>query len=582
MVGVKSKFLTGILLAGALHAQAVDLTVPPSIRPELRDHTNLFEKKIYPIGGNVYCAVGFGLANIILIEGSDGTILIDTGISVEQGKAVAAEFAKITRKPLVAIVYTHHHADHVQGTLAFTSADNIQSGADDVRSGKVAIYAHESLLKEYTQESLVAGEIMTQRAGAMYNSLLTGKDREGVNSGIGPIIQSGTNGFLPPTKTFADSLSVTIAGVDLRMVYVPSEANSEIAVFLPQNKVLLSAEVVQDHTFPNIYTLRGVVYRDPMQWVRSLDRLREFPADFMVLQHGPPVSGKAEVAEVLRNYRDAIQFVRDQTIRFMNQGLAPDEIADIVKLPPHLANFHPWLTEFYGTVRHSIPNIYQGNVGWFEGDPVTLQPTPRVEYARRLIGLMGGRDKVLAEARKSFAAGDPQFAAELATYLIRVDNDDKDARLVKAASFRKLGYATLNANWHGFYLTLANALDGSLVMGRGRGGLNTGLPTASLMETLAPRLKAERTLDLEESYGLQFTDTGEAFTVQIRRGVVVVSPGLSQGLYATLSGTKAVLGTALSGSPAAAITVQGPTGAAGRFASYFEVPNSHPVTYFLR
>lgn len=205
MVGGKSRLLVTILAVSGLRAQSVDLTVPPGIRPELREHTNLYEKKIYPIGGNVYCAVGYGLANIILIEGSDGTILVDTGISVEQGKAVAAEFAKITRKPLVAIVYTHHHADHVQGTRAFTSAD-------DVRSGKVAIYAHESLLKEYTQESLVAGEIMTQRAAAMYNSQLTGKDREGVNSGIGPILQGGTNGFLPPAKTFADSLSVTVAG----------------------------------------------------------------------------------------------------------------------------------------------------------------------------------------------------------------------------------------------------------------------------------------------------------------------------------------------------------------------------------
>src|SRR5450755_2189408 len=439
---------------------------------------------------------------------------------------------------------------------------------------------------------------MRNRAGAMYNSLLGKADNQGMNSGIGPLLQMRTVGFLPPSKTFSDRLDLSIAGVDLNLVYVPSEANSEIAVFLPQTGVLLSAEVIQDHTFPNLYTLRGAVYRDPMTWVRSIDRLRGFGASEMVLQHGPPVSGKYQVATVLLNYRDAIQFTRDQTIRYMNQGLAPDEIADIVQLPPHLANFSPWLREFYGTVRHSIPNIYHGNIGWFEGDPVTLKPTPRVEYARRLVGLMGGREKVLAEARKAYRANDPQYSAELATYLIRVKQDDRDARVLKAACFRKLGYATKNANWRGLYLTLANSLDGTLDWtlveraNRSRSGsasLAAALPAGVQLETLPPRLKAEKVLDTDEAYGLLFKDAGEAFTVSIRRGVAEVTTGLPKGPYAVLSGSKAALGQFISGAAntdallaSGVIEVHGPEGAAQRFLSYFEEVFTAPVTYYLR
>ena len=576
-----------ILLAamlGLARAQDLDLRVTPSMDPELRQHTRLFDKKIYPIAGNVYCAVGYGLANIILIEGTDGTIIVDTGIDVEQAREVAADFAKITTKPLAAIIYTHHHADHVQGATAFAGWD------------KVPIIAHESLVREYLQETLVAGEIMRNRALAMYNSLLGGPENEGMNSGIGPLLKMRTVAFKPPTRTFADHLDLTIAGVELKLVYVPSEANSEIAVFLPKNHVLLSAEVIQDHTFPNIYTLRGAVYRDPMTWVRSIDRLRGFDANFMVLQHGPPVAGTVEVAEVLRNYRDAIQFTRDQTVRYMNQGLAPDEIADIVQLPPHLANFRPWLREFYGTVRHSIPNIYQGNIGWFEGDPVTLKPTPRVEYAGRLMTLMGGRDKVLAEARKAYANGDPQFAAELTTYLIRVKQDDRDARLLKAACFRKLGYATMNANWRGLYLTLAHALDGSLDYRMvtqayraqsGSAALAGALPASVQLETLPPRLKAEKVMDVEEKYGFDFTDTQEKFTVNIRRGIAEIQPGLPAAVYAVLSGPKAALGQLISGAAnvdavLASGRIRGPDGAAMRFASYFEEVFAGPVTYYLR
>jgi alkyl sulfatase BDS1-like metallo-beta-lactamase superfamily hydrolase len=577
-----------VMLVGliAVVGQDIDLRVPVSIDPELREHTRLFDKKIYRVAGNVYCAVGYGLANIILIEGTDGTIVVDTGIDVEQGREVVGEFSRITTKPLKAIIYTHHHADHVQGTAAFVGTE------------KIEIIAHDSLVREYLQETLIAGEIMRNRAGAMYNGLLSKADNAGMSSGIGPLLQMRTVGFVPPTKTFSDHLDVTIAGVDLKLVYVPSEANSEIAVFLPQNNVLLSAEVIQDHTFPNLYTLRGAVYRDPMTWVHSIDRLRAFGAEHMVLQHGPPVSGKYQVATVLLNYRDAIQFVRDQTIRYMNQGLAPDEIADIVQLPPHLAEFSPWLREFYGTVRHSIPNIYHGNIGWFEGDPVTLKPTPRVEYARRLIALMGGRERVLAEARKAYRENDPQYSAELATYLIRVKQDDREARVLKAACFRRLGYATKNANWRGLYLTLANSLDGSLdwtqveQANRGRSGnatLAAALPAGVQLETLPPRLKAEKVLDVDEAYGLLFKETGEAFTVSIRRGIAEVAPGLPKGPYAVLSGPKAALGQLISGAAdtaallgSGAIEVHGPEGAAKRFVSYFEEVFTAPVTFYLR
>ena len=574
-----------VVLAGiAAAAQDIDLRVPVSIDPELREHTRLFDKKIYRVAGNVYCAVGYGLANIILIEGTDGTIVVDTGIDVEQGREVVAEFSKITTKPLKAIIYTHHHADHVQGTTAFVGTE------------KIDIIAHDSLMREYLQETLISGEIMRNRALAMYNGILSPADKAGMSSGIGPLLQMRTVGFVPPNKTFADHLDVTIAGVDLKLVYVPSEANSEIAVYLPQNDVLLSAEVIQDHTFPNLYTLRGAVYRDPMTWVRSIDRLRAFGAEHMVLQHGPPVSGKYQVATVLRNYRDAIQFVRDQTIRYMNQGLAPDEIADIVQLPPHLAEFSPWLREFYGTVRHSIPNIYHGNIGWFEGDPVTLKPTPRVEYARRLIALMGGRTRVLAEARKAYRENDPQYSAELATYLIRVKQDDREPRVLKAACFRKLGYATRNANWRGLYLTLANSLDGTLDWAQvervNRGGSSkvaAALPSGIQLETLPPRLKAEKVLDVDEAYGLMFKDSGEAFTVAIRRGVAEVTPGLPKGPYAVISGPKAALGQLVSGAADTAallssgvLEVHGPEGAAKRFVSYFEEVFTAPVSFYLR
>jgi alkyl sulfatase BDS1-like metallo-beta-lactamase superfamily hydrolase len=554
------------------------LRVRPSSNPELAEHSRLYEKKVYAIGERVHCAVGFGLANIIWIEGTDGVVVVDTGETLEQGSAVLAELRKATPKPIAAVVLTHHHADHVLGTSAFVSAE-------DATSGKVPIFAHESLVKHYVAENGVIAELQTIRSAHMYGGSLGPADRAGSNNGIGPFLGRGPTGFLPPTRTFADRLEVTVAGVRLEMLYVPSEAESEIAVYLPDSKILLSAEVVQDHTFPNLYTIRGARYRDPVQWVRSLDRLRDLDAESMVLQHGPPVLGKADVTHVLTFYRDQIQFVHDQTIRYMNRGLTPVELAETIHLPPHLANERPWGGQFYGTVQHSVRNIYAGYVGWFAGDPVDLDPTPPAEFARRTIELMGGRDAVLAAARRAFDSGDSQYAAELATPLIRVNTKDADARHLKAAAFRKLGYAQISASWRNYYLVSAMELDEQLpggaylkVASSMLGSAMLGLPAATQIDMLPPRLRAEDTLDQDVVIGVRYTDVHEEFRLHLRRGVLEISRKPLTDARAVLEVTREAMGGLLGGASLAesiasgGARVTGDAEIATRVFGWFEKP----------
>ena len=110
------------------------------------------------------------------------------------------------------------------------------------------------------------------------------------------------------------------------------------------------------------------------------------------------MSGKQAVADTLTAYRDGIQFVYDQTIRYMNKGMLPDDLVEIVKLPPHLAN-HAWLGDFYGGVPHSVRQIYNGEMGWLKGDPTFLAPTKLVEASRRYVKMMGGHSAVLKAAK---------------------------------------------------------------------------------------------------------------------------------------------------------------------------------------
>lgn len=496
--------------------------VPPSIVPEMAEHTAHFDKTVYRIGGNVYSAVGWGLANTIMIDGDDGVIVVDVGEDIGSAREVHDELRKYSSKPVVAIVYTHFHPDHINGVKAYASAD-------DVASGSVDVIAHESLLENVVNQAATVGPILAMRTGYTAGAFLESAQNEGMNLGIGPRPNIGDATFIAPSLTYSDRMKITVAGVELELLHVPSEAPDETAVYLPAQGILLSGETIQGPTLPNIHTLRGTRFRDPVRWYKSIDRLRRLRAEHLVPSHGRPVSGRDRVEEVLRMTRDGIQYIHDQTIRHMNRGLTPDELALQVALPPHLAEYRPYLREYYGTVKHSVRQIYNGYLGWFQGDPVALDPTPAIEKSRRYVGLMGGRDAVLGVAEQAYENGDYQWAAELATHLIRVERADAEARALKADSFKQLGYAQLNANWRNWYLTSARELDGSLDVGAAQRRLMAAiaapdiiaaLPAASILERLSVRLKAEETLDLHLVVGFRLTDSDEHLALEIRRGVV--------------------------------------------------------------
>ena len=195
---------------------------------------------------------------------------------------------------------------------------------------------------------------------------------------------------------------------------------------------------------------------------------------------GPPVYQCDNIQLLLTNFRDAIQFTHDQTVHFMNQGYTPDELVDLVLVPDvvtrDLEKLVPWpnapgdgtmagpvhpedyLLPFYGSVPQGVRETYFGYLGWFDGDPVNLSPTPAKIAARRMAKLIRERGDVVSEARKALAAGEFQWAAELATIAIRANPDDMPARKVKAEAFTELGRRALDPNWSDWYYTSANEL----------------------------------------------------------------------------------------------------------------------------
>ncbi|HXI90850.1 MAG TPA: alkyl sulfatase dimerization domain-containing protein, partial [Blastocatellia bacterium] len=485
-----------------------------TIPPRLTDHSKKMEQRVYKIAANVYSAVGYALANSIMIEGRDGIIIVDVTESVDSAKAILAEFRKITDKPVKAVVYTHNHTDHTMGVKAFVSEE-------DVKAGRVDIIAHETLMDTVISNASVIAPILGLRSAYSFGIALERGPEGSVNEGIGPKLIVGQRSFIAPTKTFKDSLDIEVAGVKLHLQHAPSETDDEIVVWVAESKVLLTAEVIQGECFPNLHTLRGTKYRDPVNWFKSIDKLRLFGAEHMVPSHGRPVSGKQNIEELLTSYRDAIQYVHDQTIRNMNKGLTPDELVEVVsKLPPHLAN-HPWLGEFYGTVKHSVREIYVGYLGWFEGDPTFLDPLPRGQRAARYVEQMGGHDRVLESALRACDKGDYQWAAELLTYLIRVNKDDAQARSLKAKALRGLAYKTENTNWRDWYVSSARELERSLnsivtlaaTSSLAAPDILKQLPVSKLLEGMTVRLDPLKAADVHLTVGFRFTDTGRGYAL---------------------------------------------------------------------
>nr|XP_061812131.1 linear primary-alkylsulfatase-like [Nerophis lumbriciformis] len=566
--------------------------VQPSIHPELARHTLHFEKKIYKVADNVYSAVGWNIANIVMIVGDDGIVLVDAGLSPVTSKEVLREFRKITDKPIRAVIYSHFHHDHLDGIKGLVTAEQ-------VATGEVAIYAHASLMQNLVDESDILGPILGVRAGYSFGFFLSGPDVVDMNAGIGPLPTGGRPGsFIAPTHVIDAQLKTTLAGVDLEIFHLPSEAPDELAVYLPKNNVLIDTEVLQGPTFPNLHTLRGTKFRDPVRWVKSIDKLRALKADYLVPTHGQPVHGAEKVEEVLRMTRDGIQYVHDQTIRHMNKGLTPDELVHAVRLPAHLASYAPYLRQYYGTVKQAVRQIYVGYLGWFEGDPVDLDPIPAKHKAQRLVALMGGRDKVLTAAQQSYANDDYQWAAELATYLLTITPADADAREIKANGFRQLGYASMNINWRNWYLTSAKELEGALDASMDAKKMAsifmppdivTELPVSVSINSWTSRLKSERTLSTTTSLGFVFPDLQQRYSLSIRRGVCQFDETLLDENDMVLTLTKPVYDRIVLGSinfeqalKAGEATLEGELPQLKQFLDYFETPGSTPIALTLR
>jgi len=505
----------GLLLVSACSESQPPETPNVGSNPDLAGHSAEFKQEMIKVVDGVYVAVGFGLANSVLLVGDDGVVIVDTMESAEAALPVKEAFNKISSKPVKGIIYTHYHSDHTQGAVVMAGNDNPE------------VYSHESTLYYIKRIASVTRETTYRRAMRQFGSLLPGDGL--VNCGIGPELkfnENNTIAILLPTRTFgSDPFELDIAGLKLVLMHAPGETPDQIFIWLPQKKVLLPADNFYK-SFPNLYAIRGTAYRDVTLWVKSLDKMRRLGAEYLVPHHTRPIIGADKIFETLTNYRDAIQYVHDQTIRLMNQGLSPLEIVDRVRLPAHLAR-QPYLLEYYGTVPWSVRAIFDGYLGWFGGNATDLFPLPPTERAKRFMELAGSEQKLTEHAKQAISKKDYQWALELCDQLLQIDPESEAVRRLKAEALRSLGSQQIAATARNYYLTQALEVENKLQIGmmkiKDKEMVHT-VTLAGIFDGMAVNLDPEKSADVNIVAGFRFPDAGEAFTVHVRRGVAEIQP----------------------------------------------------------
>ena len=443
--------LLSIFLISCSKPSSYDIEVPLTSEVEkLIQHSQEFDRQVLSYdtpGGAIHFAIGFGIANSIMVEGKEGNIIIDASDSVFEAEKIYSLFSKKNSNPIKAIIYTHNHGDHTFGTAFYVNNQD----------ERPQIIAHEDT-DYYVQRIMgILNPIITERSNRMFGTLLSEEDL--INVGIGPSLNvaKSPTGYIKPDVVFNDNLEIDIAGIKIELFHAPGETNDQLFVWLPDHKALLPGDNIYK-TFPNLYTIRGTTHRDVIGWVNSIDHMKTFDAEFLFPSHTKPIIGKEEIKEILTIYRDAIQYIHDQTIRLMNEGLYPDQIAGLIKLPEHIAK-SPYLYEFYGTVRWSVKSIFNGYLGWFNGNPSELDPLSRKERAIRISKLAGGDQMLLEQLYSAVKKEDMQWALELSDHLITLDYFVDEVKDLRKKALIYEGSRSSNPNKRNYFLTSALELN---------------------------------------------------------------------------------------------------------------------------
>ena len=438
----------------------LDRDAPDTVNPSLWRNTQLNAKAgLFEVCDGIYQVRGFDMANTTFIRTDHGWIVFDVLMCKENMKA-AKELMENRFGPLdiKAVLYSHSHVDHFGGVEGIITreqvADATLSLKKQLASGKTLVLAPAGFLKHAISENVYAGIAMARRAQFQYGTVLDKGEKGALSVGIGMGQSTGTVTLIAPTYEIGEDVpKLTIDGLEIEFQLTPgTEAPAEMNAYFPKYRALWMAENCTG-TLHNLYTLRGAEVRDANDWAKYIieaDQRFCDKTDVVFQSHNWPHWGE-EIHDYLLNTAAIYKFIHDQTLHYMNQGYTSNEISAMLTLPKKLEKV--WYTRpYYGTLAHNSKAVYQKYLGWYDANPVNLNPLPPSDTAKKLVEYLGSTDAVLRKAWKDFEKGDYQWVAQITKELVFADPSNQKARNLCADALEQLGYQAESGAWRNAYL----------------------------------------------------------------------------------------------------------------------------------
>lgn len=555
---------------------------PDTVNPSLWRNTQLNAKAgLFEVCDGIYQVRGFDMANTTFIRTDHGWIVFDVLMCKENMKA-AKELMENRFGPLdiKAVLYSHSHVDHFGGVEGVITREQVADAKLSLKkqlaSGKTLVLAPAGFLKHAISENVYAGIAMARRAQFQYGTVLDKGEKGALSVGIGMGQSTGTVALIAPTYEIGEDVpKLTIDGLEIEFQLTPgTEAPAEMNAYFPKYRALWMAENCTG-TLHNLYTLRGAEVRDANDWAKYIieaDQRFCDKTDVVFQSHNWPHWGE-EIHDYLLNTAAIYKFIHDQTLHYMNQGYTSTEVAAMLTLPEKLEKV--WYTRpYYGTLAHNAKAVYQKYLGWYDANPVNLNPLPPSDTAKKLVEYLGSTDAVLRKARKDFEKGDYQWVAQITKELVFADPSNQKARNLCADALEQLGYQAESGAWRNAYLMGAAELRKGNLSGLARtaNGLGSAMKEMTvdmLLDYISILTDANAAQNDDVTLNLIVTDVNERFYVTRKNGILLSYSGENRpDAQATVTCKRLQLLALMQGQQAGQVQVSGDATALKRLLAY--------------